>query len=120
MNGAVSHELRNPLSSILSGIDLMKSYIDNLKFLIECLDHQDEKIVKITKIKLKSVVSNVEINCNKMHSSSKFLDYFVHDLLDYTILTNDSKNFIYRKTEFVLADCVDEIIAVMSDKIEMK
>lgn len=30
-----------------------------------------------------------------MHSSSKFLDYFVHDLLDYTILTNDNKNFIY-------------------------
>ena len=31
MNGAVSHELRNPLSSILCGIDLMKSYIENIR-----------------------------------------------------------------------------------------
>lgn len=42
MNGAVSHELRNPLSSILSGIDLMKSYVDNLNYLVECLDSEDE------------------------------------------------------------------------------
>ena len=98
MNGAVSHELRNPLNSILCGIELMKSYIENLRYLIECLDQADEDLVQIAKSKMKQVLTNAEINSNKMCSSSKFLDYFVHDMLDYTILTNDKENFTFQKT----------------------
>jgi CheY-like chemotaxis protein len=29
-----------------------------------------------------------------MSNSCKFIDFFVHDILDYTILNKDSKNFI--------------------------
>ena len=29
----------------------------------------------------------------KMVSATKFLDFFVHDMLDYTILNKDEKNF---------------------------
>ena len=39
MNGAVSHELRNPLSSLIAGVDLMNSYIENLKYLLKCLQN---------------------------------------------------------------------------------
>jgi hypothetical protein len=28
-----------------------------------------------------------------MTSATKFIDFFVHDILDYTILNKDSKNF---------------------------
>ena len=55
MNGAVSHELRNPLSSLLAGIDLMNSYISNLKDLIVCLDHLDEDIIRASKSKIKNL-----------------------------------------------------------------
>jgi signal transduction histidine kinase len=30
MNAAVSHELRNPLNSLISGIDTMQDYFNNL------------------------------------------------------------------------------------------
>ena len=43
--------------------------------------------------KIYKVLTNVDINSNKMNSSSKFIDYFVHDMLDYTVLSNDNKNF---------------------------
>ena len=55
-----------------------------------------------------------------MYSSSKFVDYFVHDMLDYTILSNDKKNFIQQKSDFSLNDSIDQIIEIMNDKIEMK
>ena len=29
-----------------------------------------------------------------MSSATKFIDFFVHDMLDYTILNKDDKNFI--------------------------
>lgn len=36
--------------------------------------------------KLKRILEGLE-NCgNKMGSAAKFIDYFVHDILDYTIL----------------------------------
>ena len=94
MNGAVSHELRNPLSSLVAGIELMNSYLENLEYLIECFDHGDEDQISIIKQKVSKVLINLEINSKKMNSSSKFIDYFVHDMLDYTILSNDKKNFI--------------------------
>ena len=53
MNGAVSHELRNPLNSILCGIEMMKSYVQNLKCISEYLDKEDDVIVRQAKHKLK-------------------------------------------------------------------
>ena len=94
MNGAVSHELRNPLSSLVAGIELMNSYLENLESLIECFDQGDEDQIRIIKQKVSKVLINLGINSKKMNSSSKFIDYFVHDMLDYTILSNDKKNFI--------------------------
>ena len=43
MNGAVSHELRNPLSSLIAGIDLMNQYIESLKYLIDCLELKEHE-----------------------------------------------------------------------------
>ena len=55
-----------------------------------------------------------------MNSSSKFIDYFVHDLLDYTVLSNDSQNFIKQNSEFSLNESIEEIVSIMNDKIQMK
>ena len=38
MNAAVSHELRNPLNSLIGGIQTMKAYLSNLKKVIESLE----------------------------------------------------------------------------------
>ena len=55
-----------------------------------------------------------------MTSSAKFIDYFVHDILDFTILTNDSNNFIKNNTVFDIREAVQEIYQILEDKIAMK
>lgn len=52
MNAAVSHELRNPLNSLISGIDTMQDYFLNLKEIYEHL--KDEYPIVAEKIKLVS------------------------------------------------------------------
>ena len=55
-----------------------------------------------------------------MKSSAKFIDYFVHDMLDYTILTNKSQNFIKDISPFDLEECIQEIHEILEDKLKMK
>ena len=55
-----------------------------------------------------------------MTSSAKFIDYFVHDILDYTVLTNDSHNFIKNYTVFDIRDAIQEIFQILEDKATMK
>ena len=45
-----------------------------------------------------------------MNSATKFVDFFVHDILDYTILNKDGKNFIKNITLFNVRTAVDEIV----------
>ena len=55
-----------------------------------------------------------------MTSASKFIDFFVHDILDYTLLNKNAKNFIKNMTVFDIKTCVNEIIEIQEDKINMK
>lgn len=55
-----------------------------------------------------------------MASASKFIDFFVHDLLDYTILNKDSKNFIKIPTVFDLNIALTEMCQILEDKSSMK
>lgn len=58
--------------------------------------------------------------CLKMMSSANLIDYFVHDILDYTILTNDSKNFTKDISVFDIRECVEQILVIFEDKMNMK
>ena len=66
------------------------------------------------------ICSGLEQNSVKMTSSAKFIDYFVHDILDYTVLTNDSHNFIKNYTVFDIRDAIQEIFQILEDKANMK
>lgn len=55
-----------------------------------------------------------------MTSSAKFIDYFVHDILDYTVLTNDSHNFIKNNTIFDIREAIQEMFQILEDKVAMK
>ena len=55
-----------------------------------------------------------------MNHSANLIDYFVHDLLDYTILSNDVNNFIKDNSHFDVAECVNEIYDMLEDKIKLK
>jgi signal transduction histidine kinase len=60
-------------------------------------------------------------NCgNKMSSAAKFIDYFVHDMLDYTILNKEEKNFAKDMTNTDIRITIDEIVEIQRDKAKIK
>jgi len=46
------------------------------------------------------VVSLIEKCGEKISSATKFIDFFVHDILDYTILNEKEQNFTPNNTLF--------------------
>tara|TARA_B110000305_G_scaffold124235_1_gene139091 strand:+ start:418 stop:597 length:180 start_codon:yes stop_codon:yes gene_type:complete len=55
-----------------------------------------------------------------MFSATKFIDFFVHDILDYTILNKQEKNFTKNNTILDIREAIKELSDIMLDKIEMK
>ena len=55
-----------------------------------------------------------------MTSSANIIDFFVHDILDYTILTNDDKNFTKDLSVFDIREAVNQILVIIEDKAIMK
>ena len=54
-----------------------------------------------------------------MASSTKFIDFFVHDLLDFSILEKNEENFTKNISVFNMSSAVDEIIESLTDKAQM-
>ena len=121
MNAAVSHELRNPLYALVGGIDTLKSYLVNFGQLIMAIDVSDEdELMILLKNKLELINAGIGVNVNKMQNCVKLIDYFVHDMLDYTILQNDNENFIKDIAPFEISECIDQIYEILEEKIMMK
>ena len=55
-----------------------------------------------------------------MVKAGKFIDYFVHDILDYSILSREDKKFTKDITRFDIRVAIEEIIELMDDKAKMK
>jgi len=55
-----------------------------------------------------------------MSCASKFIDFFVHDLLDYTILNKDATNFIKNPAIFDINLALREMCEILEDKSSMK
>ena len=55
-----------------------------------------------------------------MNSACKFIDFFVHDILDYTLLNKKSSNFMKDKQEFDLSESIREITDILNDKAALK
>ena len=73
---------------------------------------------KVTKI-LKKIEQGFQDCTRKIVSASKFIDYFVHDMLDYTILSKN-ENFTKTLETFDVRNSVNEIVEILEDKIQMK
>jgi len=54
----------------------------------------------VIKVQLEKIYEELYSFAKKMGSSTKFIDFFVHDILDYTILNKDEKNFTKNITIF--------------------
>ena len=44
--------------------------------------------------------------CKKIGSATQFIGFFIHDILDYTVLKEDSKNFVKNVSLFNVKNSV--------------
>ena len=55
-----------------------------------------------------------------MASAAKFIDFFVHDILDYTILNKDKQNFTKQMIEFDIREAINQILEIQEDQRTFK
>jgi len=53
-------------------------------------------------------------------SAAKFVDFFVHDILDYTILSKKEDSFTKHLTVFDIREAIKEIIRMLENKVLVK
>ena len=112
INAAVSHELRNPLNSLIGQINSMEGFFENFQYLKSELQNMnghvtdEKKFKKIVKA-LGEVYSGLKTCGKKMTSSAMFIDYFVHDILDFSILNKEGAKFTKDLNVFSIKDTVN-------------
>lgn len=70
--------------------------------------------------KILIAISKLNTSRKKIHNASEFIDFFVHDILDYSILNENSQNFHTHEEIFQVREAVEHIIQIMEDKAELK
>ena len=92
INATVSHELRNPLSAIISQVTQLKVLLDYLKSLIEAL--RMIKGMKSIMERLETFYKRVDASIVRISFTSQFIEFFVNDMLDFAVLQKSNQNFI--------------------------
>ena len=67
-----------------------------------------------------AIITGLQACSTKIESASKFVDFFVHDILDYTVLCKKAQNFTKNLKAFNIKKAVKEIMDIFDDKIKMK
>ena len=70
--------------------------------------------------KLENIHVSMSKSGKKIFSAAKFIDFFVHDILDYSMLQKNSESFLKKQNNFDIRDAINEIIDIEHDKIKMK
>ena len=69
---------------------------------------------------LKKIFSGLKICGKKMTSSCNFIDFYVHDILDYTMLNKDDQSFQKDMKLFNIKVAIDKIHEIQEDKVDLK
>ena len=107
VNACASHEMRNPLNSIMCQNQLLTECV---RVLVDLIDDSLINDVSTLKRKLRGVVCQMQDSVVIMQSSSKMLNYFVHDMLSLSQLNDDK----FRKniSVFDLRTAVHEVMSI--------
>ena len=67
-----------------------------------------------------NIMSKIEVCGCKISSATSFIDFFVHDILDYTLLISKIENFCSNNQMFNIQTAIKELKEIMQDKVSMK
>lgn len=90
----------------------MEGLLVNFGEIIEKIKLSECKIDPSIKEALIHIYKSLLKSGKKITCASKFIDFFVHDILDYTLLSKDSNNFTKNFTVFNIHEAVKEIIEI--------
>ena len=111
INATVSHELRNPLGALIGCQTSMKSLLKSLSQIIKKLERRlppDSEMKQFLE-KIQKIYNGLQSSSFKMNSAAKLIDFFVHDILDYTILQTTIENFKKNCEVFDIREALQEI-----------
>ena len=120
INGAISHELRNPLNSIITEIMQIRILLQSLKTMLTQRFKIGSVVTAESVREFENALDGLSLSSSKMESATKFIDFFVHDILDYTLLIRKAENFAKNIEAFDIRTAVQEILTIFEHKIRMK
>jgi len=103
-NALVSHEMRNPLSSIFSMIEKIVFLACNLEYATDDTSLNVDNLRK----KIASDVTQIFESCQTLRSSSKLLNFCVEDMLSLAQI--NSNNFRKNYSNFDIRESVLEVM----------
>lgn len=109
MTQTVSHELRNPLNSIIMQQDSQHVYMKEMKKILGDENSMAHDLIKCRE-KIKVIFDEMLESCKISKTSSKLMLYNVEDLLDYGQM--ESGNFRKNIQQFDVKKAIQEIINV--------
>ena len=118
INATVSHELRNPLNAIIDQKNLIFNFLILLSKMI--LSLRAYTIYSDLCNKLQKLHDQLLESTSKIGSASKFIDFFVHDMLDYAVLQKTTSGFIKQNECFNVREAIEEMIEILRGKIKLK
>ena len=65
-------------------------------------------------------VEEMKFSCRKILSSTQFIDFFVHDMLDLCVLTEKRENFSIAIEEFDIRDALRVVQEMFQERITNK
>jgi signal transduction histidine kinase len=112
VNASVSHELRNPLNSIIAQVACEKTVLRELKKIFESQEFQNifgEKHKRVYRM-IMSLFSQLEESNQIAESSAEFMVCMVQDFLDYAQLKQNK--FRRNITRFNIRDLVHRVLKI--------
>ena len=61
---------------------------------------------------LHEVYSGLKDSGSKMFSAASFIDFFVHDIMDYTVLNKEEANFEKNEEVFNVKQAIEETVGI--------
>ena len=55
-----------------------------------------------------------------MKSATQFIDFFVHDILDFSVIKKKNSNFTAKNTLFDVQEAINQILSIQEDKVDLK